>query len=368
MSTDDSNSSQTDFTNSIKSVFTGKTLVYLVLFLAVYFMITYLFKSSNQSQPISDTKLGVLRFFDIFILTVFILSVGLSYFSKTAQQQDDMVNSMWRELNTFVNEPVSLFSLGLFIFILYLAIYILGIPMDANKPVVVGLMENTSWILFAATLIIVFFNKVLGISITSFIRRMWNRFWNISEDSVKVDTVPDINGNAYVSGGNAYVSGGKKEEVFHISNNLYSYDDAQAVCGSFGARLAKYDEIEQSYNSGAEWCSYGWSEGQMAFFPTQKSTWDKLQNTASHKNDCGRPGVNGGYMGNPDLHFGVNCYGVKPKATEEELNNLLSQKDNVPYAKNAKDIELEQKIQFWKDNKNDLMQLASFNNEKWSNY
>ena len=38
----------------------------------------------------------------------------------------------------------------------------------------------------------------------------------------------------------------------------------------------------------------------MAFFPTQKDTWEKLQANEESKNTCGRPGVNGGYMGNPN--------------------------------------------------------------------
>ena len=31
-------------------------------------------------------------------------------------------------------------------------------------------------------------------------------------------------------------------------------------------------------------------------------------------NNCGRPGVNGGYFDNPNIKFGVNCYGQKPDA------------------------------------------------------
>jgi len=89
------------------------------------------------------------------------------------------------------------------------------------------------------------------------------------------------------------------------------FDDAKNVCGSYGARLANYDEIENAYNNGAEWCNYGWSDGQMAFFPTQKDTWSVLQRNKKHANDCGRPGVNGGYMGNPYIKFGVNCFWKK---------------------------------------------------------
>ena len=54
-------------------------------------------------------------------------------------------------------------------------------------------------------------------------------------------------------------SSGSKEEVFHIPGNDYVYDDAKALCGAYGARLATYNEVEDAYNKGGEWCSYGWS-------------------------------------------------------------------------------------------------------------
>jgi hypothetical protein len=104
----------------------------------------------------------------------------------------------------------------------------------------------------------------------------------------------------------------KNQEVFNISNNLYSYEDARNLCSSYGARLATYDEVEAAYVDGGEWCNYGWSDNQMALFPTQKDTWSKLQMSKDHKHDCGRPGVNGGYIENPAFEFGANCYGTKP--------------------------------------------------------
>ena len=104
----------------------------------------------------------------------------------------------------------------------------------------------------------------------------------------------------------------KNQEVFNISNNLYSYEDARNVCSSYGARLATYDEVEAAYVDGGEWCNYGWSDNQMALFPTQKDTWSKLQMSKDHKHDCGRPGINGGYIENPTFEFGANCYGTKP--------------------------------------------------------
>ena len=103
-------------------------------------------------------------------------------------------------------------------------------------------------------------------------------------------------------------------EVFHIADKAFTYDEAQAVCAAYDATLANLEQVIEAYNSGAEWCSYGWSAGGMALYPTQKATWDALQRELdpAKKTACGRPGVNGGYF-DPLSKFGVNCFGFKPK-------------------------------------------------------
>lgn len=102
-----------------------------------------------------------------------------------------------------------------------------------------------------------------------------------------------------------------QSEVFHVGNNQYSYDDAPAVCAAYDAELATYDQVNAAFSTGAEWCAYGWSQGGMALYPTQQSTWQKLQSEPKTRTACGRPGVNGGYF-DPATKFGVNCYGPKP--------------------------------------------------------
>ena len=102
-----------------------------------------------------------------------------------------------------------------------------------------------------------------------------------------------------------------QSEVFHVGNNQYSYDDAPAVCAAYDAELATYDQVNQAFATGAEWCAYGWSQGGMALYPTQQVTWQKLQSEPKTRTACGRPGVNGGYF-DPETKFGVNCYGTKP--------------------------------------------------------
>ncbi len=103
-------------------------------------------------------------------------------------------------------------------------------------------------------------------------------------------------------------------EVFHIADKSFTYDEAEAVCAAQDATLATLEQVIEAYNAGAEWCSYGWSAGGMALYPTQKATWDALQREVdpAKRTGCGRPGVNGGYF-DPMTKFGVNCFGFKPK-------------------------------------------------------
>ena len=153
-----------------------------------------------------------------------------------------------------------------------------------------------------------------------------------------------------------------KKQVFHIPGNTYNYKNASALCKAYGARLANYSEIEKAYKNGAEWCSYGWSDNQMALFPTQKKTWDYLQKVEGHENDCGRPGINGGFIGNENVRFGVNCYGYKPKKTEEEAE--LMELSSI-YPKSKEDIAQDKRIDYWR-NKLDQIIVSPFNRTVWS--
>ena len=153
-----------------------------------------------------------------------------------------------------------------------------------------------------------------------------------------------------------------RPQVFNIPENDYVYADAKALCSAYGSRLATYKEIEEAYNKGGEWCNYGWSDGQMALFPTQQSTYDELQKIEGHENDCGRPGVNGGYMSNPALRFGVNCYGYKPRMTTEEEDLMATQ---PIYPKTEKDIAMENRVNYWKDKLTEVL-VSPFNHNTWS--
>jgi hypothetical protein len=153
-----------------------------------------------------------------------------------------------------------------------------------------------------------------------------------------------------------------KREVFNIPDNTYTYDDAKAVCAAYGADLATYDQIETAYKEGGEWCNYGWSDKQMALFPTQKATWDKLQKIKGHEHDCGRPGINGGFIDNKNIQFGVNCYGYKPLITAAETDKM----QHAPiYPQSMSDIEHQKRVDYWKKRIPEIL-LSPFSRSSWS--
>lgn len=152
------------------------------------------------------------------------------------------------------------------------------------------------------------------------------------------------------------------KQVFHVPGNEYTYEDAKDVCKAFDARLASYDEVEKAHSNGGEWCSYGWSANQMALFPTQKKTWDRLQKIKGHENDCGRPGINGGFIANPDVRFGINCYGFKPQITAAEADDM---KTASIFPKTLKDIKRQERVAYWQTKLSDIL-VSPFNNDVWS--
>ena len=151
-----------------------------------------------------------------------------------------------------------------------------------------------------------------------------------------------------------------EKQVFHVPGNIYTYDNAKALCKAYGSDLANYDQIKDAYKSGAEWCSYGWSKDQT--LPTQKSTYKKSKSMPGRENNCGRPGINGGFIKNPNARFGVNCYGYKPKITKIE-QDLMDSSSIIP--ETMEDIDFERKVRFFKSQLPSI-NVAPFSQGKWS--
>lgn len=206
---------------------------------------------------------------------------------------------------------------------------------------------------FLVLLVVNGFNYLLNIDIITTIR---NIFTNKPEIDIDVQTdqppgpepapIPELPG----------------EEVYHIPGNHYTYDDSKALCAAYGGELADIRQLQDSYEKGGEWCSYGWSKDQMALFPTQYEHWKRLQSIEGHENDCGRPGVNGGYIDNPNVRFGVNCYGHRPKITALEAEIM---EDTPDYPITRADQKFNKRVEYWKKKLEDIL-VSPFNPKHWS--
>ena len=152
------------------------------------------------------------------------------------------------------------------------------------------------------------------------------------------------------------------KEVFTISKNNYSYYDAAPLCKALGAELATYDQVKEAWQKGADWCNYGWVKGQMAVYPTQKSTYEELQQgPAEQKGACGKPGLNGGYFDNPELKYGVTCVGKRPSQSQHDANAIMAGSTR-PLTQSG--LEFDKKVQLFKEEA-ETMGILPFNKEHW---
>ena len=268
----------------------------------------------------------------------------------------DPVN-MYDYVNNLVFNPIVFIIILLIIIGYFILFYSLGnstetsgssIGSDANKgQKIVGI------IIIAVLIVLIIINAFqyfFNISITAYVTDIFSNKPKIDilvdQGNYQPDTVPTIK---------------FKKQVFNIPGNYYNYENAKAICTSYGAKLATYKQIEDSYENGGEWCNYGWSEGQNALFPTQQKTFDNLQKIKGHEHDCGRPGINGGYIANPQVQFGVNCYGNKPKINkeEEELMKTIS-----PYPQTKEDLMFQKRVDYWKEKVDEIL-VSPFNYNSW---
>ncbi len=156
-----------------------------------------------------------------------------------------------------------------------------------------------------------------------------------------------------------------KKEVFNINANEFTYYDAEPMCRALGAELATYDQVMEAWKKGANWCNYGWTKGQLAVYPTQKDFYSTLQSGPPEDQEaCGTPGVNGGFFDNPEMKFGVNCYGAKPAQTQNDVR-LLEERGVLPQTPET--LKLNQQAQAYKERIGSIGVLP-FSDNKWSEY
>lgn len=264
----------------------------------------------------------------------------------------DPVN-MYNYLNNYIMNPM----IFIIIILIVVAYYAFSSGLGTGSEDSTGVDSNGGGIfgiiIIAILVILILVNALqyfFSISVTAYIQGLFTPKTTVDivvdQSTYEPSTVPQIR---------------FKKQVFNIPGNYYDYNNAKALCAAYGAELASYEQIEKAYNNGAEWCNYGWSADQLALFPTQQNTYDNLQKIPGHENDCGRPGVNGGYIANPNVKFGVNCYGNKPKISSEEEELM---KKASPYPETAEDIAFQKKVNAMKNNLDQIL-VSPFNYNTW---
>ena len=314
-------------------VFTESYILMIFGFLAVFSILGVV--SGNSAM------------FDVIVLSSFALYISyIGFYNKNAKT--DAVEELRKQMSDFY----TIYYVGTGLVLLHISMFIAS-KIGDGSPFSIGLFISMAWIYMVILLLVNFTSSVFKIPVLDM----------IFNDNKKIDDKETKDADKKDGDKETPVVPVSTDEVFNVSNNLYTYDDARNICSAYGAKMATYDDMEKAYNGGAEWCNYGWSEGQMAFFPTQKATWSELQKTEKHKNNCGRPGINGGYMANPNIKFGVNCFGKKPKASDSDLARL-----NMANPLTPEDLETSAKIKYWKDNADKMLVLNSYDRKKWSAY
>lgn len=373
-SKDSDNSNLQNFTDT---VFTTTNMLVLFGFLGAYGIISYFSKKNNDGITTGNETNPTSIAIDIFFLIIVGFILYTLYTTLSKSEDESITGEVVDNITNFVDNPMSVL-IAIFVIIgFYVLTYMFGIPMSKeSKPYSVSTIETSLWVILVVIIILDFFKYIFGWSLEDIMDQIKSLFGNETEkEEEKVDSeIIDESSDENQKKCKEFEEDEDPDaEVFNVSNNLYTYDDANAICKSYNAKLATYDQVEDAYNNGAEWCNYGWSEGQLALFPTQKATYEKLQKldvgvtdpSKKRGNNCGRPGINGGYIANPYVRFGVNCYGKKPEATEADLQ-MMENKKNQVYPKTPEEIELEKKINHWKKNKNKYLTLNSYNTQKWS--
>lgn len=352
--TEDVESESASLDNLFSMDFTTILMIFAGVVVVLYLLLGRLFGDSSNDAPVNGF-IGKMVDIVLFGLLIF---WGIMYYNSKSGNilNEEDFSDFYHWGVEYLDDVNSIFSSGFLLLGLYLVVYLFAIPMTSeNKPISISIIETLLIASFVLIIFVSFFKHVLDISIMDVIDAIKRAIMGEPEE---IDVPTDMSGSLPPE---------PQDEVFNISTNSFTYEDAEAVCGIYDAELATYDQIEEAYNNGAEWCSYGWSANQMAFFPTQKKTWDKLQTSETHKNNCGRPGINGGYIANPYIKFGVNCYGKKPKPSETDLKRMRANEiPELPPSKEEK--EKQDKIQKWKENAEEMLRVNAYNKKRWSKY
>tara|TARA_Y100000389_G_scaffold202990_1_gene250013 strand:+ start:2702 stop:3559 length:858 start_codon:yes stop_codon:yes gene_type:complete len=278
---------------------------------------------------------------------------------------NNIVEDFFNNLNNIGSNPIILVILICIIVVYYIVFAFLGKGNSESSSSNIGFIfiEALLWGVF---IILILVNGLIYFFDLNIITEIKNIFGNKPEIEIKsiIEKTKQAGGelpNNIHPNSELAPEPVNSEEVYHIPGNKFTYHDAKAICKAFDANIATFEQMDVAQKNGASWCNYGWSQDQLGLYPTSKNDFEKLKKREGSEYDCGLPGINGGYVANPHIKLGANCYGVKPKESELEKQYL---KNNDILPKNKKDVLFEERVEYWKKRLGNIL-LLPFNNKSW---
>lgn len=239
---------------SVYTLFNKENIFYFMCFLAIYVIFLY-YSFGHYSSSGNDELSAFSNTIDIICIFILIIIFIVYYFGSSREDKENLFGQILKTSQNFFEDPKSILYTILLITVFYITVYICRIPMTKEtKPLTMLFIEHNLWLTLIPIIIFDLFKYLFGIDLVSIIFDKIYSIWLPLPDDFREDEI--ITNHIPVT------DDAQKREVFNISNNLYTYDDAQAICKSYDSRLATYNEVEDSYNDGGEWCNYGWSDAQ----------------------------------------------------------------------------------------------------------
>ena len=270
---------------------------------------------------------------------------------------NEIVDDTKKNVNNFGNNYNLLFILIIVIIIFYVFFSFSGV--NGESYPLLNFLHNILWILLIFIILLNASSYFFNIDI---INEINNFFTNKNKQELDIefafDKEKDISLNTIDTSSNIV-----KKEVYHIPGDKFTFHDAKAICKAFDSEIASFDQLKQAQQNGASWCSYGWTDDQLALYPTNENDWNKLKNKSDNKYDCGLPGINGGHIKNTHIKLGANCYGIKPEKSKLEKDLELNE-NNPLDAKTYKEYVFDKRINEWKDKLGNVV-INGFNSDTW---
>lgn len=162
----------------------------------------------------------------------------------------------------------------------------------------------------------------------------------------------------------------KSKEVFLIYNKV-NYLQAKELCKLYSGRLATKEDLEEAFKEGANWCTWGWLEGEKIGYPVQEKFWSFIEK--KHKGHCGpTAGLNIIENVEPTKLYSVTCYGKKPPKSKNDtdlelvLNEITADDSLQAEIERCKQSKKEAEQKKWIDEEKKKIRIVTFNDSQWS--